>query len=322
MIPILIKMFPNKVTVVECEKESGGEAVEYDPFHPEERWDANVRWSGENEIIINVGKYSLKAKRKNKNVNVFQGVESGPYGENEIVVFLLDLERATQPRKSEGALRLAKIARHRAVIIDCKADGNGKEYDSFHMNEKWDVSVSWPSNDEIEISTGPYWLKAWRVHDGVGADYFSGIETGPEGNFAFSVYLLSADVKRLNKLPSTEWLIFRAGEEYDRGDNPNNEERWLHPVLRRKGVAWLMFPKSIDKERPNMANCLGYGIRGGKNEEMKIDHFPTDDKPYLGIDITSNERPYKYTWYGHFFERDYTLCAYTEKDSMILFPIR
>lgn len=329
MIPIFIKMFQEKATVVECKQQNGCDAIEYDPFHPEERWPANVKWSGKDEITINVGVYSLKAERV-RGTNVFLGDESGPYGTNKVEVYLLDLEQATQPQKLDRAIRFAKIAKHRALIIDCDANGNGKEYNPFNLNEKWDVSVSWPTNDEVEISTGPYRLKAWRVHDSAGADLFRGIETGPEGNFAFSVYLLSADSQRLKNLPSTEWLLFRSGEEYDRGDNPRDEARWFNPVLRRKGVAWLKFPVSIDKKKPNITICFGQGILGGKNEEMKVAGFPTEDKPTLSIDISSNERLGKYTWYDYGFERDDKLCAYVETfpktypkgDSMIFFPIR
>lgn len=317
-------MFNDKVTVIECSKKNGGDAVEYDPFHPEERWAANVRWDGKNEVVIVVGAYSLKATRKNKNSNVFQGFESGPNGECEITIFLLDLERAKRPLEPDASYRLAKITTHLSVIIDCDANGSGKEYDPFKADEKWDVSVAWPTNDEINIKSGAYWLKAWRVHDGAGVDYYQGIETGPNGNSKFNIYVLSKDVHRLDNLPSTEWLLFRHGDIYVIEGNLLDPNVNLTPVLRRLGVAWLRFPSRIIKEQSNMENCSGLGILGGKHESIKVTQFPTKGypNPRLFVDIDSRERRGKYTWYDHAFTRNDRLCAYTETDSMILFPIK
>lgn len=329
MIPVFIKIFQEKALVVECRYKNGGDSIEYDPFHPEKRWAANVKWNEKDEVIINVDVYSVKAKRV-CGTNVFLGDESGPYGTNKVEVYLLDLKQAKHPMKMVNALRFAKIAEHRALIIDCDAKGNGKEYDPFYLNEKWDVSVLWPTNDEVEIITGPYCLKAWRVLNNDGADFFRGIETGPEGNFAFRVYLLSSNSHTLVISPATEWLLFRSGEEYDRGDNPRDEERWYNPKLRRKGVAWLKFPDSISETEPGISVCFGRGILGGKNEEIKVAGFPTEYSPALSLEITSNEQLGKFTWYDYGFKRDDILCAYVEttpkaypkEDSMILFPVR
>lgn len=322
-IPLFVKMFKDKVAVVECSKNNGGEFFEFDPFHPEEKWPANVRWDGKNEVAIKVGEYSLKAARKNKESNVFQGVERGPDGEYEITIFMQDRESADKAPENSTALRLAKITAHLSVIVDCDATGDGVEYDPFKPDEKWDVSVSWATNDEINIKSGAYWLKAWRVRDGAGADYFQGIETGPDGNSKFNVYILSTDAQRLDKLPSTEWLLFRSGAICVVEGNLLDPNVDLTPVLRRLGVAWLMFPARISQEHPNMENCSAQGIQRGKHESIKVKSFP-DNSPNacLHIDIDSRERPGKYTWYDHFFWRDDRLCAYAETDSMILFPIK
>ena len=327
MIPILIKMFTNKVTVVECKNEESDEAVEYDPFNPEERWGAKVQWKDENELIIKVGEYSLRAKRNRKDTNYFLGIESGPNGEILIDVYLLDLEEGTQPRKLESALRLAKIAQHSALIIDSDANGKGKgkEYDPFNLNEKWDTSIFWRTNDEIEISTGPYCLKAWRVHDGVVGDFFQGIEAGPQGNSKFNIYLLSRNASRLINLPSTEWLMFRGGKGYFRVGNLVNSKQSSKPVSRRLGVAALKFPKTLETNIPNDENCHGYGLLGGRHETMRVASIPTEDNTDTPLTIYFDNYVdgYKFTWEDYRrFQRNDNLCAYTERDSMILFPIR
>lgn len=324
MIPLFVKMFRNKVTLVECSEKNGGESFEFDPFHSDEKWPANVHWDGKNEVIINVGAYSLKTTRKDEESNVFQGLESGPSGENEVTIFMQDRDYANKTPKSDTTLRLAKIAAHLSVIIDCDAKGNGKEYDPFKADEKWDVSVFWTTNDEINIKSGSYWLKAWRIHEKVGADYFQGIEIGPDGNSKFNIYILSTDIQRLSKLPSTEWLFFRSGDIHIVEGNLHDPNVDLTRVSRRLGVAWLMFPTQISKERPNMANCSAQGILGGKHDLIRVEQFPieNDSNVLLYMYIDSGERPSKYTWYNHAFKRNDQLCAYTETDSIILFPIR